>query len=36
VGFAAAGLSEEQDGTVLVDEAQGGEIFNELAVHAGF
>ncbi len=32
VGFAAAGLSEEQDRPVLVDEPQGGEVLDELAV----
>jgi hypothetical protein len=32
VGLAAAGLAEEQDWSVLVDEAEGGEVLDELAV----
>jgi hypothetical protein len=32
VGLAAAGLAEEQDRPVLVDEPQGGEVLDELAV----
>ena len=35
VGFAAAGLAQEQDGPVLLDEAQGGEVCDEFGVDAG-
>ncbi len=35
MGFAAAGLSEEQDGPVLFDEPQGGEIVDEFSVDGG-
>ena len=33
VGLAAAGLSEEQDRPVFVDESQAGEVLDEFAVH---
>ena len=35
VGLAAAGLTEEQDRPVLVDEPQRGEVLDELAVDGG-
>src|SRR5690606_33760927 len=35
VGFAAAGLTEEQDRAVLFDEPQGGEVLDEFAVDGG-
>ncbi len=35
VGFAAAGLSEQQDGPVLVDEAERREVVDQLAVDGG-
>lgn len=35
MGLAAAGLAEEQDRPALVDEAEGGEVVDELAVDGG-
>ena len=35
MGFAAAGLSQEDDRAVFVDEAQRGEVLDEFGVDAG-